>query len=89
MKATHSPTARDLDLKPGRKIASWTVLSVESRRALCQCVCGEVRFVSLADLISGGTQSCGCSLGPELRRASREAAEARRRRRDRDWRPQR
>ena len=50
----------------GKTYSDWTVISgshktVNSNQVLdCRCVCGEVRTVSLTNLIGGATKSCGC-----------------------------
>ena len=50
----------------GEKFGRWTVLEElfearKDRRAKCQCDCGEVRLVRIADLRHGKSRSCGCA----------------------------
>lgn len=56
---------RTLRVNTGEKYGRLTVaLEVEgnsySRRILCKCDCGGSKIVSLVQLLSGNTQSCGC-----------------------------
>ena len=55
--------SRDLT---GQKFERWTVISLaprekgKSRRWYCKCDCGTVKDVAEAELIRGGSKSCGC-----------------------------
>jgi hypothetical protein len=42
---------------------SWTLIQTDSlgKRALCRCICGAVREVSIEALESGVSRGCGCS----------------------------
>lgn len=57
---------RSLHRYDGMIYSSWTVLPgthrVQNNNTVldCQCVCGEVRTVSLTNLMGGATKSCGC-----------------------------
>ena len=50
----------------GKTYSNWTVISgshktLNNNQVLdCRCVCGEIRTVSLTNLIGGATTSCGC-----------------------------
>lgn len=50
----------------GRKFGYWTVLpgshTNKNNNAVltCECICGEIRQVSLSNLIGGCSKSCGC-----------------------------
>ena len=65
-----------LKVEKGQKIGYWTVIDPTpktdqikgDRRALCQCVCGKIKLVSIFSLTHGESQSCGC------RRAERMSA---------------
>ncbi len=75
-----------------KKFGAWTMLGtdVNGKRATCLCICGTVRFIAVEALADGSSISCGCvDLSPERVAAMRTEAAQQRRRRERDWRPQR
>ena len=58
---------RKLYLRKGQKFGYWQVLTAKTVRsksggrvALCQCICGETRYVLVESLVSGRSKSCGC-----------------------------
>jgi hypothetical protein len=70
----------------GDRINCWLVLDVrDRRRVLAQCVCGVRRWIA-ADALAG-LPSCGCVTDAKQRDEARAVSAERRRRRDRDWRP--
>ena len=49
----------------GQKIGEWTVLEEPQRKStgfsvLCECVCGQQKWVELGSLKKGVSKSCGC-----------------------------
>ena len=58
---------RSLHRYDGRVYSNWTVLPGTHREQNnntvldCQCICGEVRTVSLTNLMGGASKSCGCT----------------------------
>jgi hypothetical protein len=75
-----------------KKFGAWTVMATDAsgKRVTCHCVCGAVRAVSAEMLLSGSSTSCGCvALSRHYVESLRAEAAQRRRRRERDWRPQR
>lgn len=73
----------------GSKIGNWTVVELQDRRVICQCVCGNFRSLFVAALVDGSAAtSCGCrALSRQQRDEQYAEVEQRQRRRDRDWRP--
>lgn len=54
--------------KAGDVFARWTLISRAANKSgrniywLCKCVCGTEKIVSLASIVNGYSQSCGCLL---------------------------
>jgi hypothetical protein len=63
MAKTKSSGANFID-RTGQRFGRWLVLHRTSQpkvvRWVCQCDCGTVREVVGSDLVTGGSQSCGC-----------------------------
>lgn len=76
----------------GKELGAWTVMSTDAsgKRAICRCACNAVQWIAVEALADGSSTSCGCTaLSRERVEALRAEAARQRRRRDRDWRPQR
>lgn len=61
-----------MNVTSGQEIGRWHVLQTGSgskTKVRCRCTCGNEQSVVVGNLLSGGSQSCGC--------ATREAASAR------------
>lgn len=66
----HPKISKQIKLKveKGQKIGYWTVIDPNpkanqikrGRMALCQCICGKIKLVSIFSLTHGESQSCGC-----------------------------
>lgn len=59
-----SSVVKTSDLTPGKRFGSWKIIAFDAIRGqrsywLCKCICGTERSVSLANLGSGRSQSCG------------------------------
>ena len=76
----------------GKQFGAWTVIKTDAsgKRATCLCICGAVQLIAVEALADGSSASCGCvALSPKRLAALRAAAVQQRRRRERDWPPQR
>jgi len=56
-----------IEVKAGEKFGRWTVIKEASshpiggnRMIYCQCQCGNLATVRLADMVAGRSKSCGC-----------------------------
>lgn len=64
-----------MDIAPGARFGSWTVLSAERLRhstcVACECDCGQRKEVQVQHLRGGRSTSCGCQKSRKLSEASR------------------
>lgn len=81
-----------MTLGVGDRVDAWTVISIDpsGMRAVCMCVCSTTRILSIRALASGDVApSCGCqTLTPAQEWQRHEAAAERKRQRNmKDWKP--
>jgi hypothetical protein len=78
-------------IAPGTKIGFWTVVKVDDRRTLVECICGNAKAVFTASLVDGScAPSCGCRpLSREQLATQRQEQDRQQRQKDLTrWRPE-